>query len=460
MARNGSPGWPRDADANGEDARVRSRRPRRAVGARALAARRRPLLRACWTSTRASTWSAERSATCCSAGARSISTWSSRATPRRRGRAARRRARAPRPLRDRDRDRRTGFSYDIARARRETYARPGRAPRREPGDPRGGPPPPRLHRQRDRGRARRARRRASSRAVPGALEDLDARLLRVLHDRSFVDDPTRLLRLARYASRLGFEIEPHTRELALAAARGRGALATVSGPRIGAELRLLAREPDPRRPRSARCASWSSTGRSIPASGSSDEELARRALALLPDDGRPDRLALALAARGDPRRGAPATCWTGSGSRPPTATRSSPRRPVRMRWPGPCAQRERPSQIAQARVRGGPRARGARGRARPGGGGASVARAGCATSSSRSTGATSSRPACPRARRSAAGCARRSRPSSTDARKAATQELAAALQGARGDGLASGDGESARTRCAGTADRATTRSTT
>jgi len=46
--------------------------------------------------------------------------------------------------------------------------------------------------------------------MPGALEDLQARLLRVLHDRSFSDDPTRLLRLARYRGRLGFGIERGT----------------------------------------------------------------------------------------------------------------------------------------------------------------------------------------------------------------------------------------------------------
>ena len=76
--------------------------------------------------------------------------------------------------------------------------------------------------------------------VAGAREDLDARVLRVLHDRSFEDDPTRALRLARYAARLGFEPDPHTDELA-AATR----LDTVSGGRLGAELRLLAREPQP-----------------------------------------------------------------------------------------------------------------------------------------------------------------------------------------------------------------------
>ncbi len=59
--------------------------------------------------------------------------------------------------------------------------------------------------------------------------------------RSFLDDPTRLLRLARYAARLGFSVAPHTRELATEAISN-GALDTVSGTRIGNELRLLANE--------------------------------------------------------------------------------------------------------------------------------------------------------------------------------------------------------------------------
>jgi tRNA nucleotidyltransferase (CCA-adding enzyme) len=81
-------------------------------------------------------------------------------------------------------------------------------------------------------------------AWPGALEDLEARRLRVLHDGSFRDDPTRLLRMARYAARLGFEADPATAALARDAIAG-GALETVSGPRIGAELRLALREPLP-----------------------------------------------------------------------------------------------------------------------------------------------------------------------------------------------------------------------
>jgi tRNA nucleotidyltransferase (CCA-adding enzyme) len=77
-------------------------------------------------------------------------------------------------------------------------------------------------------------------AVDGALEDLASGQLRVLHERSFIDDPTRLLRLARYAERLGFVVEPWTASLA----RDAG-LQTLSGGRLGAELRLVLAEADP-----------------------------------------------------------------------------------------------------------------------------------------------------------------------------------------------------------------------
>jgi len=77
-------------------------------------------------------------------------------------------------------------------------------------------------------------------AAPHAFDDLAAGRLRVLHDASFVDDPTRLWRVARYQARLGFDIEEHTRALAAAADPS-----TVSGPRLGAELRLALNEPDP-----------------------------------------------------------------------------------------------------------------------------------------------------------------------------------------------------------------------
>ncbi len=73
------------------------------------------------------------------------------------------------------------------------------------------------------------------------LEDLRNGLLRVLHDASFIDDPTRLLRLARYSARLGFQVEQSTSKLAERAI-GEHRLSTVSGARIGAELRLAINE--------------------------------------------------------------------------------------------------------------------------------------------------------------------------------------------------------------------------
>jgi tRNA nucleotidyltransferase (CCA-adding enzyme) len=141
------------------------------------------------------------------------------------------------------------------------------------------------------------------RHVDGALEDLAAGSLRVLHEASFIDDPTRVLRLARYAARLGFEIESQTRELALAAV-ARGALDSVSGTRIGAELWLAAREPDAPASLSRLDSLGVLAALGLPTPF--DGELAREALALLPHDGRPDTLSMGIAFRGSGVDGAAA----------------------------------------------------------------------------------------------------------------------------------------------------------
>ena len=80
----------------------------------------------------------------------------------------------------------------------------------------------------------------------GGVRDLEARVVRVLHDRSFMDDPTRLLRAVRYEARLGLAMDPDTERLARAAAAEQ-ALAMVSGSRVGDELvDLLAELEGPR----------------------------------------------------------------------------------------------------------------------------------------------------------------------------------------------------------------------
>ena len=72
------------------------------------------------------------------------------------------------------------------------------------------------------------------------LDDLRAGRLRVLHEKSFIDDPTRALRAARYMARLGLELEPET-DVWLRAAD----LSTVSDDRVLAELAKIAGEERP-----------------------------------------------------------------------------------------------------------------------------------------------------------------------------------------------------------------------
>lgn len=130
-----------------------------------------------------------------------------------------------------------GHEIDIATARAESYPHPGALPEVEP----------------TAGIAADLARRdftINAMAIPlrrdpelidphRGREDLEAGLLRVLHARSFEDDPTRALRAARYAARFGFALEPDTAELL-----GQADLSTVSVNRRDAELLRLAGETE------------------------------------------------------------------------------------------------------------------------------------------------------------------------------------------------------------------------
>lgn len=129
-----------------------------------------------------------------------------------------------------------GHRVDIATARTESYAEPGALPDVEPA----------ATIEAD---LRRRDFTINAMAVPLRGEaapidphdgraDLEAGSLRVLHERSFVDDPTRAVRGARYAARFGFELEPGTERLLRATDLG-----TVSAERREAELLRLAAEP-------------------------------------------------------------------------------------------------------------------------------------------------------------------------------------------------------------------------
>ncbi len=132
-----------------------------------------------------------------------------------------------------------GHEVDIATARTETYPEPGALPEVTPAAS--------VEADLDRRDFT-----INAMAIPlsgearlidphGGREDLERRLLRVLHGGSFADDPTRAVRAARYASRFGFTLEPETDRLLRQAD-----LATVSADRRRAELERLAAEPNGR----------------------------------------------------------------------------------------------------------------------------------------------------------------------------------------------------------------------
>ena len=92
---------------------------------------------------------------------------------------------------------------------------------------------------------------AAALAGPGAgalvdpfegCRDLEAKTIRVLHDLSFVDDPTRIFRAVRYASRYGFELDEQTAALAREAIAA-GLVGRLSPARLRDELVLLLDEP-------------------------------------------------------------------------------------------------------------------------------------------------------------------------------------------------------------------------
>ena len=128
---------------------------------------------------------------------------------------------------------------DFARARSETYALPAALPRVKGSDIK------RDMLRRDFSVNALAI-QLSPREEAGALldccggkDDLERGLIRALHKRSFVDDPTRILRALRYAGRLGFELESDTAAWMKAALPYLG---RVSGQRLSNEIDLILQE--------------------------------------------------------------------------------------------------------------------------------------------------------------------------------------------------------------------------
>ncbi len=75
-------------------------------------------------------------------------------------------------------------------------------------------------------------------------QDLRKKKVRVLHGKSFLDDPTRIFRAVRFEQRFDFSIEPYTLGLLRQAIKA-GALSLVNEHRLRDEMILIFRESDP-----------------------------------------------------------------------------------------------------------------------------------------------------------------------------------------------------------------------
>ena len=130
------------------------------------------------------------------------------------------------------------WSIDLVTARSETYARPGALPTVKPGSI----------------QSDLFRRDFTINAMAveldtdcygelldpyGGRDDLEHKLIRVLHEKSFVDDATRIWRGLRYEQRLDFQLEQDTLEMLN---RDIPMLDTISGDRIRHELELALKE--------------------------------------------------------------------------------------------------------------------------------------------------------------------------------------------------------------------------
>ena len=78
----------------------------------------------------------------------------------------------------------------------------------------------------------------------GAQKDIKEKVLRVLHNLSFVEDPTRMLRAVRFEQRFGFKIGKLTLALLKNAAKMNW-VETLASHRIFLELKLILKEQDP-----------------------------------------------------------------------------------------------------------------------------------------------------------------------------------------------------------------------
>ncbi|MEI8011329.1 MAG: hypothetical protein WCI27_02455 [Candidatus Omnitrophota bacterium] len=136
-----------------------------------------------------------------------------------------------------------GLSLDMATARSESYARPGALPDIVPGVIKDD-----LFRRDFTINALACGLNTVNHGVirddMEGLADIEAHLIRIIHPKSFQDDPTRILRAARFAARFGFQLDALTEEVAYQAIAA-GALLSITPGRYFLELGRILQEKDP-----------------------------------------------------------------------------------------------------------------------------------------------------------------------------------------------------------------------
>lgn len=138
-----------------------------------------------------------------------------------------------------------GQKIDIASTRRESYADPAALPKVEPSSVRVD-----LFRRDFTINAMAVQLNAGNFGLLhdpySGQRDLRSKTLRVLHEESFRDDPTRIFRAIRFMQRFGFSLESGSRRL-LAEAAAANLISRLSGPRLRNEVLLLLAEHQPSR---------------------------------------------------------------------------------------------------------------------------------------------------------------------------------------------------------------------
>ena len=133
------------------------------------------------------------------------------------------------------------WSVDLTTARSETYAKPGALPSVKPGTLKSD-----LFRRDFTINAMAIHltphRYGELIDLYGGMSDLEHKLMRILHEKSFIDDATRIWRALRYEQRLDFQLEETTLKLLK---RHTPMLDTISSDRIRYELECILHEEYP-----------------------------------------------------------------------------------------------------------------------------------------------------------------------------------------------------------------------